>query len=112
MKKKQIAVNLLWLRTGQVGGSQEYLLRQLMGLSLNEKAKHDYQVTLFVQKNFALHHPELASIYECVEARHIAVLGWHESHLNKPGWRSSLVSLTRFTTAVERCQDLVREKRF
>lgn len=68
MKKKQIAVNLLWLRTGQVGGSQEYLLRQLMGLSLNEKAKHDYQVTLFVQKDFALHHPELASIYECVEA--------------------------------------------
>ena len=60
MSKKQIAVNLLWLRTGQVGGSQEYLIRQLMGMSLNEKAKNDYQITLFVQKGFARHHPELA----------------------------------------------------
>ncbi|MEN9648117.1 MAG: hypothetical protein RLZ17_153 [Actinomycetota bacterium] len=68
MKKKQIAVNLLWLRTGQVGGSQEYLIRQLMGVSLNEEAKNGYQVTLFVQKGFARHHPELAEIYKCVEA--------------------------------------------
>ena len=68
MKKKQIAVNLLWLRTGQVGGSQEYLIRQLMGVSLNEEAKNEYQITLFVQKGFARHHPELAEIYECVEA--------------------------------------------
>ncbi len=68
MNKKQIAVNLLWLRTGQVGGSQEYLIRQLMGVSLNEKAKNDYQITLFVQKGFARHHPEIAEIYKCVEA--------------------------------------------
>ncbi|MEY3414177.1 MAG: hypothetical protein RJA79_1052 [Actinomycetota bacterium] len=68
MSKKQIAVNLLWLRTGQVGGSQEYLIRQLMGMSLNEKAKNNYQITLFVQKGFARHHPELAEIYKCVEA--------------------------------------------
>ena len=68
MKKKQIAVNLLWLRTGQVGGSQEYLIRQLTGVSLNEAAKNDYQITLFVQKGFAQQHPALAEIYKCVEA--------------------------------------------
>lgn len=68
MKKKQIAVNLLWLRTGQVGGSQEYLIRQLMGVSLNEEAKSEFQITLFVQKGFARHHPELAELYKCVEA--------------------------------------------
>ena len=68
MKKKQIAVNLLWLRTGQVGGSQEYLIRQMMGVSLNEEAKNDYQITLFVQKGFVRHHPALAEIYKCVEA--------------------------------------------
>ena len=68
MKKIQIAVNLLWLRTGQVGGSQEYLIRQLMGVSLNEAAKNDYQITLFVQKGFARHHPALAETYKCVEA--------------------------------------------
>ena len=68
MKKKQIAVNLLWLRTGQVGGSQEYLIRQLTGVSLNEAAKNDYQITLFVQKGFAQQHPALAEIYQCVEA--------------------------------------------
>jgi len=68
VKKKQIAVNLLWLRTGQVGGSQEYLIRQLTGVSLNEAAKNDYQITLFVQKGFAQQHPALAEIYKCVEA--------------------------------------------
>jgi alpha-1,3-rhamnosyl/mannosyltransferase len=68
VKKKKIAVNLLWLRTGQVGGSQEYLIRQLMGVSLNEEAKNEFQVTLFVQKGFAWQHPALAEIYKCVEA--------------------------------------------
>lgn len=68
MRQIQIGVNLLWLRSGQVGGSQEYLLRQLSGMSLNESAKLEYQITLFVQNGFTQHHPEIANIYKCVEA--------------------------------------------
>jgi alpha-1,3-rhamnosyl/mannosyltransferase len=64
----QVGVNLLWLRTGQVGGSQEYLIRQLVGASLDEKINLDYKITLLTQPGFALHHPEIAKIYKCVEA--------------------------------------------
>ena len=68
MKSMQIGVNLLWLRTGQVGGSQEYLIRQLVGASLDAKINLDYKITLFTQPGFALHHPEIAKIYKCIEA--------------------------------------------
>ena len=64
----QVGVNLLWLRTGQVGGSQEYLIRQLVGASLDEKINLDYKITLLTQPGFALHHPEIAKIYKCIEA--------------------------------------------
>lgn len=68
MTRQQIGVNLLWLRSGQVGGSQEYLVRQLVGASLHEKIKREYEISLFVPKGFAQHHPELASVYKCIEA--------------------------------------------
>ena len=62
----RVGVNLLWLRTGQVGGSQEYLLRQLTGLC--EMNDNEFDVTLFVQPGFAQHHEQLAKMYRCVEA--------------------------------------------
>ena len=62
----RVGVNLLWLRAGQVGGSQEYLIRQLTGLSQCNRGEFD--VTLFVQPNFATNHPQLATIYKFVEA--------------------------------------------
>lgn len=62
----KVGVNLLWLRAGQVGGSQEYLIRQLIGLSQCSEPK--FEVTLFVQPNFADNHPELAEVYKFVEA--------------------------------------------
>ena len=62
----RVGVNLLWLRTGQVGGSQEYLLRQLTGLY--ETNNNEFDVTLFVQEDFAQHHGQLAKMYKCVEA--------------------------------------------
>lgn len=62
----KVGVNLLWLRAGQVGGSQEYLIRQLVGLTSCNQI--DFDVTLFVQSGFAKSHPELASNYKFVEA--------------------------------------------
>ena len=62
----KVGVNLLWLRSGQVGGSQEYLIRQLLGLKMCNQ--QNFAVTLFVQPGFGKNHPELAAIYEYVEA--------------------------------------------
>ena len=62
----RVGVNLLWLRAGQVGGSQEYLLRQLTGL--HESNNNEFDVTLFVQPGFAQNHGNLAKIYKFVEA--------------------------------------------
>ncbi|MFM7337314.1 MAG: hypothetical protein ACKO2E_03405, partial [Actinomycetota bacterium] len=63
----RVAVNLTWLRAGQVGGSQEYLVRQLTGLS--ESAGEKLDVTLFVQSGFATDHPQLAALFDFVEVR-------------------------------------------
>ena len=62
----KVGVNLLWLRSGQVGGSQEYLIRQLLGLKMCNQ--QNFAVTLFVQPGFGKNHPELAAIYEYIEA--------------------------------------------
>ena len=58
-------VNLLWLRPGQVGGSQEYLVRQLAGLAA---VRHEFVLTLYVLPDFADAHPELADHYELAVA--------------------------------------------
>ena len=60
-----IAVNLLWCRPGAVGGSEEYLTRQLIGL-----AEHGVSTRVFAPKGFAIAHPEVASHHEIVESRH------------------------------------------
>lgn len=51
----KVAVNLLWLRPGQVGGSEEYLTRTLGALR-----EADIDLTLFVQAGFEEAHPALA----------------------------------------------------
>lgn len=51
-----VAVNLLWLAPGRVGGSEQYLVRQLRGLSDEALA-----VTLYVQPGFLEAHPELCA---------------------------------------------------
>lgn len=58
----RIAVNLLWLAPGRVGGSEEYLARQLTGLP------HDAGIdpVLYSQPSFAAAHPELAARFEIV----------------------------------------------
>ncbi len=52
-----VAVNLLWLAPGRVGGSEEYLVRQLVGLPTDV----GIEPVLYVQRDFAGTHAELAS---------------------------------------------------
>jgi glycosyltransferase involved in cell wall biosynthesis len=53
----RVGVNLLWLAPGRVGGSEQYLTRQLAGLVDGD----DVAPELFVQPAFAAAHPELAA---------------------------------------------------
>jgi alpha-1,3-rhamnosyl/mannosyltransferase len=52
-----IAVNLLWLAPGRVGGSEQYLTRQLAGLPDDSQLA----VTVFCQPAFVDAHPALAA---------------------------------------------------
>lgn len=55
-----MAVNLLWMAPGRVGGSEQYLTRQLRGLPVGD----DVEVELYVQPAFATAHPDLAGRFE------------------------------------------------
>lgn len=61
----KVAVNLLWCRPGKVGGSEDYLVRQLLGLT---EIAAPYAPTLFVLPGFAAGHPDLAALYPVVAA--------------------------------------------
>lgn len=62
--KQRIAVNMLWCVPG-VGGSEEYLLRQLRGTSENT---HEFDIEVFVPKGFAARHPDTARDVKFIEA--------------------------------------------
>jgi glycosyltransferase involved in cell wall biosynthesis len=61
----RVAVNLLWLVPGVVGGSEEYTTRLLRELSarLAADAELDLEVTLFVNRRFPVAHPELVELF-------------------------------------------------
>ena len=61
----RVGVNLLWCIPGQVGGSEEYLARQLIGLAEIESV---VVPTLYVLPGFAAAHPELANVFRLIEA--------------------------------------------
>ncbi len=61
----EVAVNLLWCVPGDVGGSEQYLVRQLLGLA-DQPAR--YVPTLYCLPAFVDAHPELAQIYPIVTA--------------------------------------------
>ena len=61
--KGHVGVNLLWLVPGVVGGSEEYTVRLLEGLS--ERSERP-QITLFALKPFGLAHPHLTAAYPTV----------------------------------------------
>jgi alpha-1,3-rhamnosyl/mannosyltransferase len=53
----KVGVNLTWIGPGRVGGSEEYLVRQLLGLTA--VAPGDVDVEVFASPSFATAHPEL-----------------------------------------------------
>lgn len=60
-----VAVNLLWCVPGDVGGSEEFLVRQLLGLA---EQPTEFLPTLYVVHSFVAAHPELAALYPMVIA--------------------------------------------
>lgn len=61
---RRIAVNMLWCVPG-VGGSEEYLLRQLRGTTENT---HEFTIEVFVPKGFTKRHPDAAQALSFIEA--------------------------------------------
>lgn len=71
----RVAVNLLWCRPGQVGGSEQYLVRQLLGLS--QAAQSSFVVDVYAPRGFAAAHPQLAdavSVHEAPSAQRMRPL--------------------------------------
>ena len=56
-------MNLLWARPGQVGGSEDYFVRQLIGLRAFD---HGFDVTGYVLPGFREAHPELDGMSLCI----------------------------------------------
>lgn len=64
MSRTRIAMNLLWCVPG-VGGSEEYLVRQLLGLA---EIETDYDVEVFAPLGFTQRQPKIAALYSVHEA--------------------------------------------
>ena len=62
--KRRVAMNLLWCVPG-VGGSEEYLVRQLLGLS---EIVHPYEVHVFAPRGFSARQPAVAAAFRVHEA--------------------------------------------
>lgn len=69
-----VLVNLLWCVPGGVGGSEEYLVRQLLGLAeQNEQGEHagpsgpEWNVRVAAARGLSQAHPELLAVAEMVE---------------------------------------------
>ncbi|HYN33743.1 MAG TPA: glycosyltransferase family 1 protein [Ilumatobacteraceae bacterium] len=60
-----VAVNLLWCVPGDVGGSEQYLVRQLVGLGSQPT---EFVPTLYCLAAFVDSHPELGELYPMVVA--------------------------------------------
>ena len=52
----RIGMNLLWARPGRVGGSEDYFVRQLLGM---QEVNHGFDVDAYVLPGFVAAHPEL-----------------------------------------------------
>lgn len=60
-----VAVNLLWCVPGDVGGSEQYLVRQLVGLASQSS---EFVPTLYCLPEFVDAHPELMALYSAESA--------------------------------------------
>lgn len=63
----RIAVNMTWCRPGRVGGSEEYLCRQLIGLP-----EEGFDVTIYAPLGFSKVHADVASRHRIIEMNHDA----------------------------------------
>ena len=64
MSKPSVAINMLWCVPGQVGGSEEYFVRQLLGL---HEINAPFDVTVFAPRGFSVAHPDVAKSVRVVE---------------------------------------------
>ncbi|MCE9623788.1 MAG: glycosyltransferase family 4 protein [Actinomycetia bacterium] len=64
-KTDEVLVNLLWCVPGKVGGSEEYLVRQLLGLA--EQPEQRWTLSAAVARGLPAAHPELAGVARLVE---------------------------------------------
>ena len=62
-----IGVNLSWCVPSKVGGSEQYLTRQLAGLAMNAEALQRLEITLYAPQNFSAAHGELSQTFRIVE---------------------------------------------
>ncbi len=60
-----VFVNLLWCVPGQVGGSEEYLVRQLLGLA--EQPEQRWTLKAAAARGLLAAHPELAAVTRLIE---------------------------------------------
>ena len=60
-----VLVNMLWCVPGGVGGSEEYLVRQLLGLA--EQPEPRWRTTVAAARGLSDAHPELAAVARIVE---------------------------------------------
>ncbi len=67
MTPPSVLVNMLWCLPGKVGGSEEYLVRQLLGLA--ELPEPQWRPTVAVARGLVAAHPELAAAATVVEPR-------------------------------------------
>lgn len=65
MSAIDVAVNLLWCLPGDVGGSEQYLVRQLLGLAAQPVG---IVPTLYCLPSFVDAHPDLAQLFPMVTA--------------------------------------------
>jgi alpha-1,3-rhamnosyl/mannosyltransferase len=61
----RVGINLLWCRPGRVGGSEEYLVRQLVGLAT---VAPEISARVLVPPGFVAAHPELDAHFELITA--------------------------------------------
>ncbi|MGH9118872.1 MAG: glycosyltransferase family 4 protein [Acidimicrobiales bacterium] len=66
MSGLRVGVNLLYLKPGRVGGTEDYV-RRLLG-ALDTEAADEVELTLFVNRRFPAAYPELAAAHETIVA--------------------------------------------
>ena len=58
---------MLWCVPGRVGGSEEYFVRQLLGL---KEIAAPFDITVFAPRGFGDAHPQVAQSFQIVESTH------------------------------------------